>query len=229
MKVLRFFALLLVFTVFCAEQEPGRTPAVEKKQQKAREEQKIIKQPVQDSVALQAKIEELEQRKQTLEQRAKKLDAQQQKLAARQDSLNAQQQKLAEREQEIKQLHRNSWWTLIIGILLILIALVLFIIRPRPKSGKTQPAPSPKEPEQAKPDTQEVTKTEQADPLYDKAVESVLKEQSASVTRLQKALGVGRTRVNHLLEAMEEKGLVGPSRPNRTREVLSTWEEYTKS
>ena len=218
MKVLRFFALLLVFIVFCTEQEKVPGTAQPEQQQQAQKEQKIIKHPVQDSAVLEAKIEELEQCKQELKQREQTLDKRKQELSALQDSLNTEKEKLAQREIEIKQLHRNSWWTLIIGILLILISLVLFIIRPR-KSDKSQ----------SQPEQEEQTESfAEKDPLYDQAVESVLREQNASVTRLQKELGIGRTRVNKVLDLMEQHGLVGPAQPNRARKVLLTWEDYKK-
>lgn len=233
MKVLRVFALLLVFTVFCAESE--KTPPVQEQKQEAQEEQKVIKHATPESTVLdlEKKLTELEVRRQKLEEKEQTLQEKEQELAALQDSLQSQKTQIAERQAKVKKLHRNSWWTLIIGILLILIALVLFIIRPRPPrsaAGETEPQQTPDKDVQSEPESQKSKEPEdEKDPLYEQAVESVLKEQTASVTRLQNELGVGRTRISHILDEMQKDGLVGPSRPNRAREVLKTWDDYQKS
>lgn len=52
----------------------------------------------------------------------------------------------------------------------------------------------------------------ESDPLYDKAVEVVLTEKRASISYVQRCLGVGYNRAANLLEAMEEAGIV--SKPN---------------
>lgn len=222
MKILRFFALLLVFTVFCAESEKTTHPPVEEQKQVAQKEQKIIKQAKPDSTVLQEKLAKLEQRKQQLEEKEQALSKQKQKLAALQDSLDMREKQLDKRESKLKQLNRNSWWTLTIGIILIIIALILFIVRPRPPKSKSETTKTAEHKEPERKDQPE------KDPLYEQAVEFVLKNQNASISRLQKELGVGRTRINHLLDTMQNEGLVGPSRPNRAREVLSTWDDYQK-
>ena len=55
-------------------------------------------------------------------------------------------------------------------------------------------------------------KSGESDPLYDKAVQVVLTEKRASISLVQRHLGIGYNRAANLLEAMEAAGLV--SKPN---------------
>ena len=60
----------------------------------------------------------------------------------------------------------------------------------------------------------------EADPLYDEAVDIVLKGQKASISGLQRRLRVGYNRAARLIETMEEAGLVSAVGPNGQREVI---------
>ncbi len=51
---------------------------------------------------------------------------------------------------------------------------------------------------------------EEADPLYDQAVEFVLQTRKASISSLQRRLKVGYNRAARLIEEMERTGIVGP-------------------
>jgi S-DNA-T family DNA segregation ATPase FtsK/SpoIIIE len=60
------------------------------------------------------------------------------------------------------------------------------------------------------------------DPLYDQAVQCVLDANQASVSFLQRKLGIGYGRSAKIVDQMERRGLVGPSRgPNKPREILA--------
>lgn len=60
------------------------------------------------------------------------------------------------------------------------------------------------------------------DPLYDEAVQIVLDSQQASVSFLQRKLGIGYGRSARLVDTMENRGIVGPSRgPNKPREIMA--------
>jgi S-DNA-T family DNA segregation ATPase FtsK/SpoIIIE len=60
-----------------------------------------------------------------------------------------------------------------------------------------------------------------ADPLYSEAVELVRREGRASITMLQRRMRIGYTRAARLVDAMEEKGVVGPPvTGSQVREVL---------
>ena len=67
------------------------------------------------------------------------------------------------------------------------------------------------------------------DELYDKAVEIVLGSQRGSVTLLQRQLQIGYTRASRLMELMSGRGLVGPFKGSKAREVYYTLEEYQKA
>ena len=58
------------------------------------------------------------------------------------------------------------------------------------------------------------------DELYETARELVIKKGKASTSYLQRRLSIGYGRAAYLLDALEEKGVVGPSNGKRTREVL---------
>ena len=62
---------------------------------------------------------------------------------------------------------------------------------------------------------------EGGDPLMKDAVDLVRREGRASITMLQRRMRIGYTRAARLIDAMEEKGIVGPVQPNtQVREVL---------
>jgi S-DNA-T family DNA segregation ATPase FtsK/SpoIIIE len=59
------------------------------------------------------------------------------------------------------------------------------------------------------------------DPLYDEAVQVVIDANQASVSFLQRKLGIGYGRSARIVDTMEARGIVGPSRgPNKPREIM---------
>lgn len=74
----------------------------------------------------------------------------------------------------------------------------------------------------------ELTKTETKskhtkfakDEVYEKAVQVVLQTKQASVSMLQRRLGVGYTRAARLVDMMEDEGVVGPYQGSKPREIL---------
>ena len=65
----------------------------------------------------------------------------------------------------------------------------------------------------------------ESDPLYDQAVEVVLKNRRASISLVQRHLRIGYNRSARLIEAMEKAGLVSAMDGRGGREVLSRKEE----
>jgi S-DNA-T family DNA segregation ATPase FtsK/SpoIIIE len=62
---------------------------------------------------------------------------------------------------------------------------------------------------------------ESQDPLYAEAVDLVRRQGRASISMLQRRLRIGYTRAARLIEAMQEKGIVGPAQPGaQSLEVL---------
>ena len=60
----------------------------------------------------------------------------------------------------------------------------------------------------------------ESDPLYDQAVEIVLKSRRASISLVQRHLRIGYNRAARLIEQMERAGLVSSMQTNGNREVL---------
>lgn len=60
----------------------------------------------------------------------------------------------------------------------------------------------------------------EADPMYDQAVEVVLKNKRASISLVQRHLRIGYNRAARLLEEMEKAGLVSSMSGNGNREIL---------
>jgi S-DNA-T family DNA segregation ATPase FtsK/SpoIIIE len=60
----------------------------------------------------------------------------------------------------------------------------------------------------------------EADPLYDQAVEIVLKNRRASISLVQRHLRIGYNRAARLLEQMEQSGLVSSMQSNGNRDIL---------
>ncbi|TSO26002.1 DNA translocase FtsK [Lactobacillus sp. LL6] len=58
------------------------------------------------------------------------------------------------------------------------------------------------------------------DELYPKAVDLVRRQQSASVSMLQRRFRIGYNRAARIVDEMEAKGIVGPSEGSKPREVL---------
>ena len=60
----------------------------------------------------------------------------------------------------------------------------------------------------------------EADPLYDQAVDIVLRTRRASISSVQRQLRIGYNRAARLLEQMEHAGIVSPMASNNSREIL---------
>jgi S-DNA-T family DNA segregation ATPase FtsK/SpoIIIE len=60
----------------------------------------------------------------------------------------------------------------------------------------------------------------ESDPLYDQAVEIVLKTRRASISLVQRHLRIGYNRAARLIEQMERAGLVSSMQSNGNREIL---------
>ncbi len=60
----------------------------------------------------------------------------------------------------------------------------------------------------------------ESDPLYDQAVEIVVKNRRASISLVQRHLRIGYNRAARLLEQMEQSGLVSAMSPSGNREIL---------
>lgn len=67
------------------------------------------------------------------------------------------------------------------------------------------------------------------DELYEDAVNLIIDMQSASVSMLQRRFRIGYTRAARLIDAMEERGIVGPYEGNRPRAVLVSKQEEEKT
>jgi S-DNA-T family DNA segregation ATPase FtsK/SpoIIIE len=61
---------------------------------------------------------------------------------------------------------------------------------------------------------------DETDPLYDEAARLVVKEKMASISFLQRRMGVGFSRAGKLIDMMTRDGLLGPQRGSKPREVL---------
>ena len=61
----------------------------------------------------------------------------------------------------------------------------------------------------------------EADPLYDQAVDIVVKSRRASISLVQRNLRIGYNRAARLVEQMENAGIVTPMQSNGNREVLA--------
>ncbi len=61
---------------------------------------------------------------------------------------------------------------------------------------------------------------EDGDPLYDEAARLVVREKMASISFLQRRMGVGFSRAGKLIDMMARDGLLGPPRGSKPREVL---------
>src|SRR3989440_11641485 len=60
----------------------------------------------------------------------------------------------------------------------------------------------------------------EADPMYDQAVNVVLKTRRPSISLVQRHLRIGYNRAARLIEQMERAGMVSPMQTNGNREVL---------
>jgi DNA segregation ATPase FtsK/SpoIIIE, S-DNA-T family len=66
---------------------------------------------------------------------------------------------------------------------------------------------------------------DETDPLYDEASRLVVREKMASISFLQRRMGVGFSRAGKLIDMMARDGLLGPPRGSKPREVLVS-EDY---
>ncbi len=64
------------------------------------------------------------------------------------------------------------------------------------------------------------------DEVYEEAVRLVLETRAASVSILQRRLGLGYTRAARLIDMMEDEGVVGPYQGSKPRDILISLEEY---
>jgi len=64
------------------------------------------------------------------------------------------------------------------------------------------------------------------DEVYEEAVKLILESKQASVSVLQRRLGLGYTRAARLIDMMEDEGIVGPYQGSKPRDLLTTIEEY---
>jgi S-DNA-T family DNA segregation ATPase FtsK/SpoIIIE len=60
----------------------------------------------------------------------------------------------------------------------------------------------------------------EADPMYDQAVQVVLKNRRASISLVQRHLRIGYNRAARLLEQMEKSGVVSAMQSNGNRDIL---------
>lgn len=63
------------------------------------------------------------------------------------------------------------------------------------------------------------------DEYYPEACRTIVSSQQASVSTLQRRLGLGYTRAARLMDMMEEDGIVGPSKGAKPRDIMITIEE----
>ncbi len=64
------------------------------------------------------------------------------------------------------------------------------------------------------------------DEVYGEAVRMILESRQASVSVLQRRLGLGYTRAARLIDMMEDEGVVGPYQGSKPRDILISLEEY---
>jgi S-DNA-T family DNA segregation ATPase FtsK/SpoIIIE len=64
------------------------------------------------------------------------------------------------------------------------------------------------------------------DEVYEEAVKLILETKQASVSVLQRRLGLGYTRAARLIDMMEDDGIVGPYQGSKPRDLLTSLEEY---
>ena len=69
-------------------------------------------------------------------------------------------------------------------------------------------------------------KLRERDPLYEQAVEVIIREQRGSTSLLQRALGIGYGKASRFIDFMHEDGLVGAYNGSNARDVLVSSEEW---
>jgi len=73
-----------------------------------------------------------------------------------------------------------------------------------------------------------VDKTDEKDPMFEKAVELVLHTGQASSSYLQRKLRLGYARAARIIDQMELEGILGPSEGSKPREILVSREAYMR-
>ncbi|MFB1049516.1 DNA translocase FtsK [Paraliobacillus sp. JSM ZJ581] len=79
------------------------------------------------------------------------------------------------------------------------------------------------------PEEETEVQNEVEDVLFDDAVQLIVQMQSASVSMLQRRFRIGYTRAARLIDAMEDRGIVGPYEGSKPRSVLVTEYDEQKS
>ncbi len=64
------------------------------------------------------------------------------------------------------------------------------------------------------------------DELLTEAIEFVIRSEKASTSLLQRQFRIGYNRAARMIDEIEARGVIGPSRGSKPREVLVTWQEY---
>lgn len=78
------------------------------------------------------------------------------------------------------------------------------------------------------PESEESGPLPETDPLFEEAVHLVVENRQASTSMLQRRLRVGYTRAARLIDAMEERGFIGPQDGSKSREVHLTVEQFRR-
>ena len=64
------------------------------------------------------------------------------------------------------------------------------------------------------------------DELYEEAVKIILETGQASVSMLQRRLGLGYARAARIIDMMEAEGIVGRFQGSKPRDILVTLQDY---
>ena len=64
-----------------------------------------------------------------------------------------------------------------------------------------------------------------SDPLYEEVKEFIIQTRKASTSLIQRKFSIGYARAARLIDTLEEKGIVGPSRGSKPREVYAKSEQ----
>lgn len=65
----------------------------------------------------------------------------------------------------------------------------------------------------------------EADPLYEEVKSFIISTRKASTSLIQRKFAIGYARAARLIDLLEERGIIGPSRGSKPREVLVRYEE----
>ncbi len=67
---------------------------------------------------------------------------------------------------------------------------------------------------------------DEVDELLTAAIEFVVRSEKASTSLLQRQFRIGYNRAARMIDEMEARGVIGPARGSKPREVLLTWQEF---